>query len=137
MKVGVLFDASALIGYAHVDLPVALAFGELVSEVIDNGEIAAVSALSVHLAYEQLSEQSPRRLLDELLEPDLPGLLILPFTGEDARQVHYPGIGRRVTLADMHTATLAVRLDADVATADAQLFSRFEGIGVLDLSEKT
>lgn len=134
MKIGVLADASSLAAYAHNDVPAGLALGELIREVLDNNELIAVSALAVNLVYGELVSAA-RHVLDLILDSD--GLLMLPFTGEDARQVHYPGIGRRVTLADMHTATLAVRLDADVATADAHLFSRFEGVGVLDLSEKT
>ena len=102
MSVRLILDTSALVAYVAADLR-AVAIGELIASVEENGDTTGIPALCLVEAYKQVSSSEQGKLLELVSDDDGPAT-ILPLLAADVAKV----------------AHLALRLPQDRAQAVAE-----------------
>jgi hypothetical protein len=83
MKVGVVFDSSALLAHLRLE---RISAGELISVVAENGDVTGIPALTVLDVMPELGEDDWPRLIQLLASSD-DETVVLPLMGADVLDV--------------------------------------------------
>lgn len=114
MKVSVVLDTSALLGYLAAD-PRSVAVGELLATVAEDGDMTGIPALCLLTAHRKASASNRLRLW-ELTQPDDGPAVVLPLLAPEAHQV--AELSLRLPKHQAHAIALAKDNGAILATYD-------------------
>lgn len=115
MKVTVVLDTSALLGYLAADTR-SVAVGELLATVAEDGDVTGIPALCLLSAYRKAAASDRPRLWELTESDDGPAVVVLPLVAPEVHQV--AELSLRLPKHQAHAIALAKDNGAILATYD-------------------